>query len=78
VIVGVSLFGIGKVPGSIAGLAAACATGARAIAPVAAAAVCVAFNSYEPPLWLLVAGSAAAGLAARQANRRLTFAEQSR
>jgi MFS family permease len=55
--------------GSIAGAAAACATGARAIAPVAAAASYVAFNGYKPLLWLLVVGSALAALAARRANQ---------
>jgi hypothetical protein len=57
--------------GSIAGLAAACATGARAVAPVAAAGGSVAFNGYEPLLWLLVAGSLVAALSAWHANQRL-------
>jgi MFS family permease len=57
--------------GSIAGVAAACATGARAVAPVAAAGVYVAFNGYEPLLWLLVVGSLLAALSAWQANQRL-------
>jgi MFS family permease len=57
--------------GSIAGIAAACATGARAVAPVVAAAAYVAFNGYEPLLWLLVVTSVVAALAARLANRRL-------
>jgi MFS family permease len=57
--------------GSIAGLAAACATAARAIAPVAAAALYVAFHGYTVLLWLLVVGSAIAALSARQANRLL-------
>jgi MFS family permease len=57
--------------GSIAGLAAVCATGARAIAPVAAAGAYVAFHSYEPLLWLLVTGSVLAALSAWQANQRL-------
>jgi MFS family permease len=59
--------------GSIAGLAAACATGARAVAPVAAAALYVAFNGYAPLLWLLVAGSLLAALSAWQANQRLAI-----
>jgi hypothetical protein len=54
--------------GSIAGLAAACATGARAVAPVGGY---VAFNGYEPLLWLLVAGSLVAALSAWHANQRL-------
>jgi hypothetical protein len=57
--------------GSIAGVAAACATGARAVAPVVATGAYVAFGGYQPLLWLLVAGSFAAAAAARQANRRL-------
>jgi MFS family permease len=57
--------------GSIAGVAAACAIGARAVAPVVAAGAYVAFRGYEPLFWLLVAGSFAAAAAARQANRRL-------
>jgi MFS family permease len=57
--------------GSIAGVAALFATGARAVAPVAAAGVYVAFSGYRPLLWLLVAGSLAAALAAGQANRQL-------
>jgi MFS family permease len=59
--------------GSIAGVAAACATGARALAPVAATGAYVAFGGYKPLFWLLVAGSFAAAAAARQANRRLTM-----
>jgi MFS family permease len=57
--------------GSIAGVAAACATGARAVAPVAAAGVYVAFGGYKPLLWMLVVGSVLAALTAHQANRRL-------
>ena len=57
--------------GSIAGIAAACATGARAIAPVVAAGASLAFNGYKPLLWLIVAGSALAALSARRANRLL-------
>jgi MFS family permease len=57
--------------GSIAGLAATCATGARAVAPVAAAGAYVAFGGYKPLLWLLVAGSVLAALSAWQANQRL-------
>jgi MFS family permease len=60
--------------GSIAGAAAAFATGARAIAPVAAAALYVAFGGYKPLLWLLVVGSALAALAARRANQVLATA----
>jgi hypothetical protein len=54
--------------GSIAGVAAAFATGARAIAPVTAAGAYAAFHGYEPLLWLLAAGSVLAALAARRAN----------
>jgi MFS family permease len=57
--------------GSIAGVAAACATGARAVAPVVATGAYVAFGGYQPLFWLLVAGSFAAAAASRQANRRL-------
>jgi MFS family permease len=59
--------------GSIAGVTAACATGARAVAPVAATGAYVAFGGYKPLFWLLVAGSCAAAAAARQANRRLAM-----
>jgi MFS family permease len=57
--------------GSIAGVAGACATGARAVAPVVAAGVYVAFHDYKPLLWLLVIASVLAVLSARQANRQL-------
>jgi MFS family permease len=57
--------------GSIAGIAAACATGARATAPVVAAGAYLAFNGYKPLLWLIVAGAALAALSARRANRLL-------
>ncbi len=57
--------------GSIAGVAAACATGARAVAPVAAAGVYVAFGGYKPLFWLLVVGSVLAAVTAHHANRRL-------
>ena len=50
--------------GSIAGVAAACATGARAVAPVVAAAAYAAFNGYEPLFWLLVAGAVLAAFSA--------------
>jgi MFS family permease len=56
--------------GSIAGVSAACATGARAVAPVAAAGAYVAFHGYKPLLWLLVATSVLAALSARAANPR--------
>jgi hypothetical protein len=56
--------------GSIAGLAATCATAARAVAPVAAAGAYVAFNGYEPLLWLLVVGSLLAALSAWLAHER--------
>ena len=56
--------------GSIAGLAATCATGARAVAPVAAAGAYVAFNGYQPLFWLLVAGSLLAALSAWIAHER--------
>jgi MFS family permease len=57
--------------GSIAGIAAACATGARAVAPVVAAGAYFAFNGYEPLFWLMAAGSVLAALSARLANRLL-------
>jgi hypothetical protein len=59
----------------IAGLAATCATAARAVVPVAAAGAHVAFNGYEPLLWLLVVGSLLAALSAWIAHER--FATQS-
>jgi MFS family permease len=64
--------------GSIAGIAAACATGARAVAPVVAAAAYVVFNGYEPLLWLMAAGSALAAIAAGKANQRLPAVRISR
>jgi MFS family permease len=57
--------------GSIAGIAAACATGARAVAPVVAAGAYLAFGSYGPLLWLLAAASVLGALSARRANQRL-------
>ena len=57
--------------GSIAGIAAACATGARSVAPVVAAGAYVAFHGYKPLLWLLVSGAVLAALSARRANRVL-------
>jgi MFS family permease len=57
--------------GSIAGVAAACATGSRAVAPVTAAGVYAAFGSYPPLLWLLVATSVLACAAAGFAGPRL-------
>jgi MFS family permease len=57
--------------GSIAGVAAACATGARAVAPVVAAGAYVAFDGYKPLLWLLVAGCVLAASSARVATGRL-------
>jgi MFS family permease len=56
--------------GSIAGVAAAFATGSRAVAPVVAAGAYVAFNGYKPLLWLLAAGAILAAFSARQANRQ--------
>jgi MFS family permease len=64
--------------GSIAGVTAAFATGARAVAPVAAAAAYVAFNGYKPLLWLLAAGAVMAAFCAHQANRRLATGEVTR
>jgi MFS family permease len=58
--------------GSIAGVAAACATGARAIAPVAAAAIDATFGGYEPLFWILAAGSLLAATSAERANHRLS------
>ena len=57
--------------GSIAGVLAACATGARAVAPVIAAGAYVAFSGYEPLFWLLAAGSVLAALTVREANQQL-------
>jgi MFS family permease len=57
--------------GSIAGVAAACATGARAVAPIVAAGAYLAFGSYGPLLWLLAAASVLGALSARRANQRL-------
>jgi MFS family permease len=59
--------------GSIAGIAAACATGARAVAPVVAAGAAVAFHGYKPLLWFLVVGSLLAAASARLADQRLTL-----
>jgi sugar phosphate permease len=59
--------------GTIAGIAAAFALAARAVAPAAAAGASVAFDGYKPLLWLLVAGSIVSALSARQAYRRLTM-----
>jgi MFS family permease len=61
--------------GSIAGIAAGYATGARAIAPVIAAGAYVAFNGYKPLLWLLAATSALAAVAARRATDHLAPTE---
>jgi hypothetical protein len=57
--------------GSIAGIAAACATGARSVAPVVAAGAYVALHGYKLLLWLLAAGAVLAALSARLANRVL-------
>jgi MFS family permease len=57
--------------GSIAGVAAAFATAARAVAPVVAAGAYAAFSGYEPLLWLLAAGAVLAALSARVAMARL-------
>ena len=64
--------------GSIAGLAAAFAIGARAVAPVTAAGAYVAFNGYEPLFWLLVACSLVAALSAWHANQRLASSREAR
>jgi MFS family permease len=57
--------------GSIAGIVGACATGARAVAPVVAAGAYGAFDSYQPLLWLIVVGAVLAALSARLATRHL-------
>jgi MFS family permease len=57
--------------GSVAGISAACATAARAIAPVTAAGVYVAFGGYRPLFWLLAASAAIAALAAHHAGTGL-------
>jgi MFS family permease len=59
--------------GSIAGIAAGCATGARAVAPVVAAGIYVAFSGYKPLFWLMVGGSGLAALFARRANELLAL-----
>jgi MFS family permease len=64
--------------GSIAGVAAACATGARAVAPVAAAGAYAAFSGYKPLLWLMVVGAVLAALSAAQANRELASPARAR
>jgi hypothetical protein len=61
--------------GSIAGVAATCATGARAIAPVVTAAAYVAFNGYAPVLWLIAAGVLLGALSAGLASRALPVVE---
>jgi MFS family permease len=58
--------------GSIAGVAAAFATGARAVAPVAAAGAFAAFGGYQPLLWLMAVGAVLASGSARLANQRLS------
>jgi MFS family permease len=58
--------------GSIAGVAAAFATGARAVAPVAAAGAFAAFGGYQPLLWLMAVGAVLASGSARFANRGLS------
>jgi MFS family permease len=61
--------------GSIAGVAGACATGARAIAPVVTAAAYVALHGYAPVLWLIAAGVLLGALSAGLATRALPVAE---
>jgi MFS family permease len=60
--------------GSIGGAAATCATGARAVAPVAAAAAYAVASGYAPLLWVLAAGAAFAAVSAGRANERLARA----
>lgn len=54
--------------GSISGILALCTTGARGIAPVGAGLLYTGTNSYTPVLWLLVAMSALASVAAIRAK----------
>jgi hypothetical protein len=62
--------------GSIAGVAAAFATGARAVAPVAAAGAFAAFGGYQPLLWLMVVGAVLASGSAWLSTRRLSLLGQ--
>jgi hypothetical protein len=62
--------------GSIAGVAAAFATGARAVAPVAAAGAYAAFGGYQPLLWLMVVGAVLASGSAWLSTRRLSLLGQ--
>jgi MFS family permease len=64
--------------GSIAGVAAVFATGARAVAPVAAAGGYVLFNGYRPLIGVLAAGAALAAVAARKAHERLAAEARAR
>jgi MFS family permease len=59
--------------GSIAGVAAAFATGARAVAPVAAAGAYAGFGDYRPLLWLMVVGTVLASGSAWLSSRRLSL-----
>jgi MFS family permease len=61
--------------GSIAGVAGACATSARAIAPVVTAAAYVGLNGYTPVFWLIAAGVLLGALSAGLATRTLPVAE---
>jgi MFS family permease len=56
--------------GSLAGIAAGCATASRAVAPVVTAAVQFAFGSYQQILWALVVMSAFAAASVHVANVR--------
>jgi MFS family permease len=58
--------------GAISGVAAGCATGARAVAPVAMAGAYAAVGGYGPLLWLLAGGAALAAASAQSANKLLT------
>jgi predicted MFS family arabinose efflux permease len=62
--------------GSIAGVAAAFATGARAVAPVAAAGAYAGFGGYQPLLWLMVVGAVLASGSAWLSTRRLSLLGQ--
>jgi MFS family permease len=62
--------------GSISGAAAGCATGARAVAPVAMAGAYAAAGGYGPLLWLLAGGAVLAAGSAHMADQRLARGAQ--
>ena len=54
--------------GSISGVLAMCVTGARSVAPIGAGLLITSLDSYRPMLWILVAASAIAAVAALKAK----------